>query len=213
MRSLLLIGALLLAIASVSAPVNAAGVRTFVRHEVTDYAAWRSVFDQSHAMQRKMGVSYTAVYQSTDNPNDITVVSDFKTEAKAKAFAASDELKAAMQSAGVKGVPQVWFTRITPGASGKTGHVRMFVRHQVSDYASWRRHYNEFQDTTGRHMGVMAQAVFRGTDDPNDITVLHDFASDAKAKAFANSAELKSAMQNSGVTGSPQVWFTARAAK
>jgi hypothetical protein len=60
---------------------------------------------------------------------------------------------------------------------------------------------------------VMAQAVFRGTDDPNDITVLHDFASDAKAKAFANSAELKSAMQNSGVTGSPQVWFTARAGK
>ena len=135
MRSLLLIGALVLGIASVSAPVNAAGVRTFVRHEVTDYAAWRSVFDQSHGMQRKMGVSYTAVYQSTDNPNDITVVSDFKTEAKAKAFAASDELKAAMQSAGVKGVPQVWFTRITPGASGKTGHVRMFVRHQVSDYA------------------------------------------------------------------------------
>ena len=67
--------------------------------------------------------------------------------------------------------------------------------------------------SVGLVAGVMAQAVFRGTDDPNDITVLHDFASDAKAKAFANSAELKSAMQNSGVTGSPQVWFTARAAK
>lgn len=48
--------------------------------------------------------------QSVDNPNDVTVTHDFKTADKAKAFASSAELKAAMEKAGVKGTPQIWIT-------------------------------------------------------------------------------------------------------
>jgi hypothetical protein len=52
----------------------------------------------------------TSVYRSADNVSDVTVIHDFKSVEKAKAFATSPELKAAMDKAGVKGAPQVWIT-------------------------------------------------------------------------------------------------------
>jgi hypothetical protein len=38
----------------------------------------------------------------------VTVIHDFHSVEPAKAFAASPELKAAMERAGVKGAPQIW---------------------------------------------------------------------------------------------------------
>jgi hypothetical protein len=90
--------------------VRAADVRLFVRHEVADYGAWRKAYDSFAPMQKKMGVTYQAVYQSIENPNDVTVIHDFHSLEKAKAFAASADLKAAMEKSGVKGAPQVWYT-------------------------------------------------------------------------------------------------------
>ena len=90
--------------------------------------------------------------------------------------------------------------------------VRMFVHHEVSDYAAWRKVYNDF-DATRRKMGVTAQAVYRSIDNPNDVTVTHDFRSAEKAKTFAASAELKTAMEKAGVKGAPQIWLTTKAAK
>jgi len=88
-------------------------VRIFVRHEVTDYAAWRKVYDAFNATRRKLGVIGQAVYTSIDNPNDVTVTHDFSSADKARAFASSPELKAAMERAGVKGAPQIWLTTRT----------------------------------------------------------------------------------------------------
>jgi len=50
--------------------------------------------------------------------------------------------------------------------------------------------------------------VYQAADNPNDITVTHDFATVEAAHAFVNSEELKSAMQNAGVVGAPTIWFT-----
>jgi len=91
------------------AVADAADVRMYVRHEVADYASWRQVYDAFDAKRRSLGVTGAAVYRSVDNPNDITVWHDFKTVDAAKAFAKSPDLKGAMQKAGVKGAPQIWF--------------------------------------------------------------------------------------------------------
>ena len=91
-------------------PAAAHGVRVFVEHEVADYAAWRKVYNAFGSMQRKMGVTFQAVYQSVDNPNDVVVIHDFATVEKAKAFLASEDLKSAMQKAGVKGSPHITIT-------------------------------------------------------------------------------------------------------
>ena len=114
MRSLLLIGVLALGLAAVPRPAGAASVRMYVRHEVASYVVWRKAYDRFDATRRKMGVTAQAVYQSLDDPNDVTVTHDFASAAEARSFAASAELKAAMQKAGVKGVPSVWFTTPAP---------------------------------------------------------------------------------------------------
>ena len=82
----------------------------FIRHTVSDYQAWRKVYDSVGPLQKAMGVTAEAVYQAADNPNDITVTHEFATIEAAQAFVKSDELHKVMQRAGVVGTPAIWFT-------------------------------------------------------------------------------------------------------
>jgi hypothetical protein len=86
----------------------------------------------------------------------------------------------------------------------------MFVRHTVTDFAKWKAVYDDFRPTQER-MGVTADTVYRGADDPTDVTVAHEFPTLAAAQAFVASDELHSAMQNAGVAGAPTIWFASRA--
>ena len=81
----------------------------FVRHTVSNYHTWRKVYDDLAPVQKAKGVTAQAVYQAADNPNDITVTHEFATVEAAQTFAESDELKKAMQNAGVVGAPTIWF--------------------------------------------------------------------------------------------------------
>ena len=102
----------LMAVAAIGAAGTALAdrARLFARHEVADYGVWRKAFDAFAPTQKKLGVVSTSVYRSADDANDVTVIHDFQSVEKAKAFAASPELKAAIEKAGVKGAPQVWIT-------------------------------------------------------------------------------------------------------
>ena len=86
----------------------------------------------------------------------------------------------------------------------------LFVRHQAADYAAWRQVYDAFRPKA-RTLGVQADAVYQAADNPNEITVTHDFATLESAQAFAASAELRSAMHDAGVVGAPTIWFAQRA--
>jgi quinol monooxygenase YgiN len=88
--------------------------------------------------------------------------------------------------------------------------VTMFVRHTVSNYKAWRKIYDDFAPIQ-KAKGVKAQAVYQAADNPNDITVTHDFATREAAQAFVKSEELKKAMQNAGVVGAPTIWITNKA--
>jgi hypothetical protein len=84
--------------------------------------------------------------------------------------------------------------------------VRMFVRHEVTDYGKWKKGYDDF-DKERQGMGVVGDAVYRAVDNDNDVTVTHDFESLEKAKAFIDSPRLKDAMTAAGVTSQPTIWF------
>ena len=86
----------------------------------------------------------------------------------------------------------------------------MFVRHQVADYAKWRQVYDDFGPTQQR-LGVKAQTVYRASDNPNDVTVTHDFAALEAAQQFAASDDLHNAMSNAGIVGEPTIWFASKA--
>jgi len=83
----------------------------------------------------------------------------------------------------------------------------VFVRHKVSDYTAWRRVFDAFQPTAAT-LGVQSGAVYQAADDPNDVTVMHGFASVESAQAFTGSTELRAAMHDAGVVGAPDIWFT-----
>ena len=89
-------------------------VRLFIRHNVADYQAWRQGYDDFDEQRRSMGVKDDAVYQSIDNPNDVTAWHDFETAEEAQAIVGSDELKNAMQGAGVQGEPEIWIVTESP---------------------------------------------------------------------------------------------------
>jgi hypothetical protein len=85
----------------------------------------------------------------------------------------------------------------------------LFVRHQVTDYAQWRRVYDAFAPTQ-KTLGVQDQAVYQTIENPNDVTVRHEFATLEAAQAFGGSPELRAAMHDAGVEGAPTIWFTTR---
>jgi hypothetical protein len=85
--------------------------------------------------------------------------------------------------------------------------VRMFVRHDVADYDAWRKVYDDFADEQ-QARGVRAEAVYRSVEDPNDVTVWHDFDDVESARAFMSSDLLRETMASAGVQGQPQIWLT-----
>jgi opacity protein-like surface antigen len=81
------------------------------------------------------------------------------------------------------------FGALCMAAPALAADVHMFVRHEVADYATWKKAYDGFR-ATQKKMGVVAQAVYKSADNPNDVTVTHDFHSLEQAKAFVASPEL-----------------------
>ena len=81
----------------------------FSRMDVADFANWKRVYDGGEGMRKSAGVTRAAVYQTAGSPNEVTAAHDFATIEAAQAFAGSEELKSAMQSAGVQGAPTMWF--------------------------------------------------------------------------------------------------------
>lgn len=84
--------------------------------------------------------------------------------------------------------------------------VRLFVRHVVADFGIWKPIYEEFDEQRGA-MGVTDDAVFQSLEDPNDVTLWHDFETEDEARAFVTSPEHGEAMREAGVQGEPDVWY------
>jgi len=72
-----------------------------VDHEVTDYAAWRTVYDTVDGARAHAGVTSHRVLQDTANPNHVVVEHVFPDAAGAGAFLENQDLREAMGRAGV----------------------------------------------------------------------------------------------------------------
>jgi hypothetical protein len=64
----------------------------------------------------------------------------------------------------------------------------LFVRHTVKDYNTWRRAFDAFQKVAHKHP-PKSGTVYQEADDPNDVTVTHDFDSVEAAQSFAQADE------------------------
>jgi quinol monooxygenase YgiN len=80
---------------------------SIVKHPVSDYAAWRTVYDETQPLRDKHGVSAADVLQDPTDPNDVTVLHWFPSVEEAQAFASEPGLKDAMTRAGVTAPPRI----------------------------------------------------------------------------------------------------------
>jgi hypothetical protein len=80
-------------------------ITTAIRHSVTDYAAWKNVYDTFRPTSE--GAKFARVNRSVEDPNMVTVVAGFETLELAKAFIDNPSLKAKMTEAGIVGTPRI----------------------------------------------------------------------------------------------------------
>ena len=80
-----------------------------IQHQVKDYAVWKKAFDSHVSLRTSNGELSNQIFRDASDPNKVTVINKWNSLANAQKFAQSPELKAAMETAGVVGVPTVNF--------------------------------------------------------------------------------------------------------
>jgi quinol monooxygenase YgiN len=81
----------------------------FVRHSVRDYEAWKSVFDSVSDLRASNGEKSYQIMRQGNGSNELFVLFEWDNLDNARKYAASPELKAAMERAGVSGKPEISF--------------------------------------------------------------------------------------------------------
>jgi hypothetical protein len=82
-------------------------VNVILTHEVRDFAEWKKGFDAGEPMRAQAGVKTTGMYTALDNPNKVTVTTEFPSAEAVQGFLANPQLKADMEQAGVVGAPEL----------------------------------------------------------------------------------------------------------
>jgi quinol monooxygenase YgiN len=82
----------------------------------------------------------------------------------------------------------------------------MLIQIKVRDFAEWKK---VFDSSSGLRTsnGEISHQIFREASQPNKLTALYKWNSLANAQRFAQSPELKAAMEKAGVEGQPNVTF------
>ena len=86
-------------------------IHMLVRHKVADFAKWKPAYDAHASARQKAGLKEEHLFRNADDPNEVILLFSAEDIDKAKAFAASDDLRQAMQRAGVSDKPDVYFLK------------------------------------------------------------------------------------------------------
>ena len=86
-------------------------VHVLIRHKVADFAKWKPIYDAHHSARQNAGLREEYLLRNVDDPNELILLFSAEDLEKAKAFAASDDLRQAMQKAGVSDKPDVYFLK------------------------------------------------------------------------------------------------------
>jgi len=82
----------------------------------------------------------------------------------------------------------------------------MLVRHRVRDFSVWKSGYDAHLSKRVE-AGLTEAHLLRGAHDPNEVVLLFRAADLSRAKAFAESAELRETMQKVGLLEGPDIHF------
>jgi quinol monooxygenase YgiN len=79
----------------------------------------------------------------------------------------------------------------------------VIVQHHVRDFEAWQPVFEDHRPSREEY-GCTGHLVYRGLDDPNDVTVILQFLSRERGEAFVRDPSLKKAMERGGVDSEPR---------
>jgi hypothetical protein len=82
----------------------------------------------------------------------------------------------------------------------------VFVHHTVANYDAWRPGFDD-HGRVRREYGLVDAGLYRGADDPNDVTIMLTTDDVTRAQEFLSSDNLREAMGRLGVIGAPDIWI------
>ena len=82
----------------------------------------------------------------------------------------------------------------------------MLIRHKVRDFPEWKRGYDAHLPKRVE-AGLTEKHLLRGAHDEHEVVLLFEAKDLNRAKAFAESADLRQTMQKVGVLDKPDVYF------
>jgi len=82
----------------------------------------------------------------------------------------------------------------------------MLIRHKVQDYGKWKAAFDA-HGATRKTSGSKGGRLLRNAEDPNELVILFEWDDVKKARQFAQSEDLRKAMQGAGVIGKPDIHF------
>ena len=82
----------------------------------------------------------------------------------------------------------------------------LLVRHKVRDFSAWKSAYDGHKPKRDQ-AGLTEEHLLRGASDPNEVVMLFRAADLGRAKAFAESTDLRDTMTKAGVVDRPDIHF------
>jgi heme-degrading monooxygenase HmoA len=87
----------------------------------------------------------------------------------------------------------------------------LLVHHNCDDFSKWKKAFDAHSSMRAQH-GSKGGEVFQSANNPNELFVLLEWDSFENVQKFSRSDTLKSAMQEAGVVGMPEIYFLEEAA-
>jgi len=75
-------------------------------HKVEDFAKWKLGFEAGASMREEAGIKIKGIYQSVEDENTITVISEVPNVETVQAIVSGPAIKEAMEKSGIVSVPE-----------------------------------------------------------------------------------------------------------
>ena len=82
----------------------------------------------------------------------------------------------------------------------------MLVRHEVEDFNAWKHDYEAHRRERVK-AGVSEKYILQSDSNPNEVVVLFEADNLNRARAFAQSADLRESMEHAGVKDKPDIFY------
>jgi heme-degrading monooxygenase HmoA len=80
-----------------------------IRHKVRDFDEWKPGYDAHRPAREAAGLREVQLLRNIDDPQEVVVLFEVSDLEKARAFAASEDLKQKMQEVGVTDRPDIYY--------------------------------------------------------------------------------------------------------